>query len=171
MHLTVGWLLGTGERNRYFSSCCCSVAKSCLTLSTPVDCSMLGFPVLHYLWSLLKCISVDLMMSSNHLIFCQTPSPPALNLSQHQGLFQWVGSSNQVAQVLELQPQDQSFQLIFRADFLWDRVFDLLAVQRKFKSLLQYYNLKASIVWHSAFLVEEGMAECNHWNTWTMTFK
>ena len=39
-------------------------------------------------WTLLKLMSIELMMSSNHLIFCQTPSPPALNLSQHQGLFQ-----------------------------------------------------------------------------------
>ena len=46
------------------------------------------------------------------------PSPPALNLSQHQGLFQWVGSSHLVAKVLELQFQHQSFQWIFRVDFL-----------------------------------------------------
>ena len=46
------------------------------------------------------------------------PSPPALNLSQHQGLFQWVSSSHQVAKVLEL--QHQSFQWIFRIDFLYN---------------------------------------------------
>ena len=46
------------------------------------------------------------------------PSPPALNLSQHQGLFQWVTSSNQVTKVLEFQLQHQSFQWIFRADLL-----------------------------------------------------
>ena len=45
-------------------------------------------------------------------------SPPALSLSQNQGLFQWVGSSHQVAKVLELQLQHQSFQWIFRVDFL-----------------------------------------------------
>ena len=45
-------------------------------------------------------------------------SPPALNLSQHQGLFQWVGSSHQVAKLLELELQHQLFQLIFRIDFL-----------------------------------------------------
>ena len=47
-----------------------------------------------------------------------SPSPIALNLSQHQGLFQWVGSSHQVAKVLELQFKHQSFQWIFRVDFL-----------------------------------------------------
>ena len=46
------------------------------------------------------------------------PSPPALNLSQHQGLFQWVDSLHQVAKVLELPLQHQSFQWIFRTDFL-----------------------------------------------------
>ena len=45
------------------------------------------------------------------------PFPPALNLSQHQGLFQWVGFLNQVAEILELQLQHQSFQWIFRVDF------------------------------------------------------
>ena len=47
-----------------------------------------------------------------------TPFPPALNLSQHQGLFQWVGSSQQVAKVLEFQLQHQSSQYIFKVDFL-----------------------------------------------------
>ena len=46
------------------------------------------------------------------------PSPPALNLSQHRGLFQWVSSSHQVAKILELQLHHQSFQWIFRADLL-----------------------------------------------------
>ena len=46
------------------------------------------------------------------------PSPPAFYFSQNQGLFQWIGSLHQVAQVLELQFQHQSFQWIFRVDFL-----------------------------------------------------
>ena len=47
-----------------------------------------------------------------------SPSPPAFNLSQHQGLFKWVSSSHQVAKELEFQLQHQSFQWIFRTDFL-----------------------------------------------------
>ena len=47
-----------------------------------------------------------------------SPSPPALNLSQHRGLFKWVSSSHQVVKVLEIQLQHQSFQWIFRTDFL-----------------------------------------------------
>ena len=46
-----------------------------------------------------------------------SPSPPTFDLSQHQGLFQWVSSSHQVTKVLEFQLQNQSFQWIFRTDF------------------------------------------------------
>ena len=68
-------------------------------------------------WSLLKLMSIELVMPSNHLILCH-PSPPASNLSQHQGLFQSVGSSHQGAKVLELQLQHQPFQWLFQVDFL-----------------------------------------------------
>ena len=57
----------------------------------------------------------DAMQPSHPLL---SPSPPTFNLSQHQDFFQWVSSSHQVAKVLELQLQHQSFQWIFRTDFL-----------------------------------------------------
>ena len=104
--------------------------------------------------SLLKLMSVELMMPSNHLIFChQPPFPPAFNVSQYQGLFQWVDSLHQVAKVLELQlqqsPSNEYSELIFfRIDW-----FDLLAVQGTLKSLLQHHSSKASILWHSAFFM------------------
>ena len=63
-----------------------------------------------------------------------SPSPPAFNLSQCQGLFQWVSSPHQVVKVLEF--QHQSFQWIFRTDFLY--WFVLFAVQGTLKSLLQH---------------------------------
>ena len=81
-----------------------------------------------------------------------TPCPFAFNHSQHQGLLQWVGSSHQLAKVLELQLQHQSFQWIFRADFLRIDWLDLLAAQGTLKSLLQHY-LKASILWCSPFFM------------------
>ena len=85
----------------------------------------------------------------SHLLL--SPSPPAPNPSQHQGLFQWVNSSNQVAKVLEFQLQHQSFHwtprtISFRLDWL-----DLLAVQGTLKSLLQHHSSKASILRCSAF--------------------
>ena len=76
-----------------------------------------------------------------------------LNLGQHQGLFQWVSFLHQVAKILVLQFQLQSFQWIlglisFRIDW-----FDLFAVQGPLKSLLQHHSLKASVLRHSAFSV------------------
>ena len=68
-------------------------------------------------WSLLRLTSMESVMPSNHHILCCSLLP-ALSLSQHQGLFQWVGSSLEVAILLELQFQHQSFQWIFRVDFL-----------------------------------------------------
>ena len=68
--------------------------------------------------NLFKIMSIESVMLSNHFILWWNPSSSALNLSQHQGLFQWVSSSHQVTKVLEFQLQHQSFQWIFRTDFL-----------------------------------------------------
>ena len=81
-----------------------------------------------------------------------SPSPPAFKLAQHQGLFQWVSSSQQVAQGLEFQLQHQSFQWIFRTISFRMDWLDLLVVLGTLKSLLQHHSSKASILWHSAFL-------------------
>ena len=68
--------------------------------------------------SSLKLMSIELVMPSNHLIFYRPLSPPYFNLSQHKGLFKRVSSLHQVAKVLEFELQQQSFQWIFRTDFL-----------------------------------------------------
>ena len=82
-----------------------------------------------------------------------SPPPPAFNLSQHQGLFQWVSSSHQVAKVLEFQlnisPSNEYSGLIS----IWMDWLDLLAVHGTLKSLLQHYNSKASILRRSAFSI------------------
>ena len=70
--------------------------------------------------SLLKLLSTESVMPSNHLILCRGPSPPDLNLSQHQDLFKWVRSLHQVAKALEFQLQHQSFQCTPRPDLLKD---------------------------------------------------
>ena len=57
-----------------------------------------------------KLTSSESVRPSNHLVLCRSPSPPAFNLSQHQGLFQQAGSSHQVVKGLELQLQHRSFQ-------------------------------------------------------------
>ena len=91
--------------------------QSCLTLCDPMDCSMLGLPVHHQLPEFTQtCVHwVSDAIQASHLL--SSPSP-ALNPSQHQGLFQWVSSSHQVAKILEFQLQHQSFQWIFRTQWL-----------------------------------------------------
>ena len=88
---------------------------------TPMDCSTPGLPVYHQLPELLKLMSVELVMPSNHLSICPStpiPSSPSFNLSQHQSLFKWVISSHHMDKVLEFQLQRQSFQWIFWTEFL-----------------------------------------------------
>ena len=95
-----------------------SVTWSCPTLrphglqptpGLPVHNQPLEFTQTHVHW-LSDAIQPSQPLSS--------PSPPAFNLSQHQGLFKWVSSSHQVAKVMEFQLQHQSLQWIFRTDFL-----------------------------------------------------
>ena len=138
-----------------YCCCCCSVAKSCLTICDPMDCSMLAPLSFTISQSLLKFLSPESVMLSYHPLL---PPSPAFNLSQHQGLFQWVSSSHQVAKLLELQLQHESFQWIFRVISFRINWFHLLVVQGTLKSVLQHHNLKASILWHSAFL----MAQFSH---------
>ena len=88
----------------------------------------------------------------SHLL--SSPSPPAFNLSQHQGLFQWVSSSHQVARVLEFQLQQQSFQWTFRTDlethsgnwlahFHWQRALQSPAHRGQFLSTVNVLSLKS----------------------------
>ena len=95
-----------------------SVTQSCSILCDPMDCSTPGFPVHHQLpkFTQTHVHRVGDAIQPSHPL--SSPSPPAFNLSQHQGLFQWVNSSHEVAKVLEFQLQHQSFQWIFRTDLL-----------------------------------------------------
>ena len=131
----------------------CSVTKLCPTLWDPMDCSTPGFHVLHHLPEFARAhvhLVGDAIQQSHPL---SSPSPPALWISQHQGLFKWVSSLQQVAKVLEFQLQHQSFQWIFRVDFFRIDWFDLFAIQETLKSLFQYHSSKASILQHSAFFI------------------
>ena len=92
---------------------------SCVRLFvTPMDCRVSGFPVLHHLPEFAQthvCRVGDTIQPSHPLL---SASPSTLNFSQHRGLFKWIGSSHQVVKVLEYQLQHQSFQWIFKTDFL-----------------------------------------------------
>ena len=95
-----------------------SVAQWCLTFCNPVHGSTPGFPVHHQLLEFAQTHvpQVSDAIQPSHPL--SSPFPPAFNLFQHQGLFQWVNFSPQVAIVLEFQLQHQSFQWILRTDFL-----------------------------------------------------
>ena len=108
-----------------------------------MDCSMPGFSVLYHLpeFAQTRVHWVSDTSQSSHPL--SSPSPPALNLSHHEGLFQWVGSSHQVA-------EEYSGLIPFRIDW-----FDLLSLQGTFKHLLQNHNSKASVLWCLAlFMVQ-----------------
>ena len=108
-------LLPTFSLNTQFSSV---QSQSCPTLWDPMNCSTPGFPVHHQLSEFTQnhvhWVS-DAIQPSHPL---SSPFPPALNLSQHLGLFKWVSSSHQMAKVLEFQLQHQSFQWTPRTDLL-----------------------------------------------------
>ena len=117
-------------------------------LCEPMNCSTPGFPLLHYFLEFAQTHIHwvgDATQPSHPL---SPPSPPAFSLSQHQGLFQEVSSSHQVAKVLEfsfsISPSNKHSGLIsFRIDW-----FELQGLSRISSSTTV---LKASVLWHSAF--------------------
>ena len=122
--------------------CCCSFAKLCPTLCNPMVCSMPGFPILTISWNLLKFMSTESMMPSNHLIFCH----PLLLLPS---IFPSIRVfSNELALPImwlkywrcsfSISPSNEYSGLIsFRIDW-----FDLLALQGSLKSLLQHPTIQ-----------------------------
>ena len=134
------------QRSVQFSS----VAQSCPTLCDPMDCSTPGFPITNS-WSVLKCMSIILVMPSNHLILCC----PLLLLPS---IFPRIGvfSSDSVLHItwpkywsfsFSISPSNEySGPISFRIDWL-----DLHAVQGTLKSLLQHHSSKASMLRRSAF--------------------
>ena len=94
--------------------------QSCLTLCDPMDCSMPGLPVHHQHLEFTQTHIHQVGDATQPSLLLSSPSSPAFNLSEYQGLFQWVSSLYQVAKVLEFQLQHQSFQWTPRTDFLWD---------------------------------------------------
>ena len=130
-----------------------SGTQSCPTLCDLKDCSTPGFPVHHQLPELLKLMSIESVMQSNHLILCRPlllpPSIfPSLRVFSNESVLHirwpkyWSFS-------FSISPSHEYSGLIpFRMDWL-----DLLAFQRTLKSLLQHHSSKASILWHSDFFI------------------
>ena len=122
------------------SSRCCSVIKSCLTLCDPMDCSTPGFPILQYLMSLLKFMSIESVMPSNHLILCCTllllPSIfPSIRVFSSDSVLR-IGWPKYWSFSFSISPSKEYSGLIsFRMDWV-----DLLAVQGTLKSFLQHHS-------------------------------
>ena len=147
-----------------FNICCSSsVAQSCSTLCHPMDCSTPGFPVHYQIPELAQTHALwvnDAIQTSCPL---SSPSLPAFSLSQHQVLFQWVGSSHQWPKYwsfsFSISPSNEYSGLIsFRLDWC-----DLLAVQGILKSLLQHHSSKASILPCSAFFIVQFTSIHDYW--------
>ena len=120
---------------------------------TPMDCSTPGLPVHHQLLELAQTHvhGVSDAIQPSHPL--SSPSPPAFNLSQYQGLFQWVCLHIRCPKYwsfsFSISPSNAYSGLIsFRIDW-----FDLLAVQGTLKSLLQHHSSKASILWCLTFFM------------------
>ena len=143
--------------------CCCSVAKSYLTLCDHMDCRTPGFLFLHHLQGLLKLLSTELVMPLNHLIlYCPLLILPSIfpsirvfsNESDlHTRWPKYWGFSFSISPSIEY-----SGLISFRIDW-----FDLLAVQRTLKCLLQHQSSKASILWCS-----DSLRSNSHIRTWLL---
>ena len=145
---------------------CCSVTQSRPTLFDPMDCSIPSFPVLHYLleFSQTHVLWVSDAIQTFHSL---SPSSPfALNLSQHQDLFQWVSCSHHEAKVLKCPPQHQSFQWIFRVNFLC-RIFPfqgLITLQSKGLS-----RVFSTTIWkQQLFVIQPSLWSNSHIRTWLL---
>ena len=128
-----------------------SVAQSCPTLCDPMNRSTPGIPAHHQLLEFTQThvhrVS-DAIQSSHPL---SSPSPPALNPSQHQSLFQWVNSLHEVAKILEFQLQHHSLQRNPRADLLQNGLVGSPCSRRDSQESSPTPQFKSIILWRSAF--------------------
>ena len=141
--------------------CCCSASMSSLTLCDAMDCSMPGFPVLHYFLEFAQThVSwVGNAIQPSHPLF--PPSPFAFNLSQLQSLpvSQLFASGGQsIGASASSLSNKNSGMISLRIDW-----FDVLTVQGTLKSLLQHHNSKASVLWCLAFFMVQLTSLHDYW--------
>ena len=130
-----------------------SVAQSCPTLCDPINRSMPGLPVHHQLLELTQTHVPwvgDAIQPSHPLL---SPSAPTLNLSQHQGLSQWVGFSHQVARVSNGASASPSALPVNNQGWFPLGLTGLISLLSKGLSGVYHHNSKASILQHSAFFM------------------
>ena len=136
-----------------FSSHFSSVAQSCPNLCNPMDCSTPGFPVHHQLQSLIKLMSIESVVPSNHLILChplllQPSIFPSIRVFSNESVI-YIRWPKYWSFSFSISPSNEYSGLISLKTDWWD----LLAVQGTLKSLLQHHSSKASILRCSAFFI------------------
>ena len=141
-----------------------SVAQSCPTFCDPMNHSTPGLPVHHQLPEFTKTHVHwvgDAIQPSHSL---SSPSPPAPNPSQHQGLFQWVNSLHEVAKVLEFQPQHQCFQWTPRTELLYDGLVGSPCSPRDSQRVFSNTTVQK----HQFFSTQLSSQSNSHIPTWTL---
>ena len=143
-----------------------SVAQSLLTLCNPMDCSTPGFPVYHPSHSLLKCMSIESVMPTNHLIlYLSLLLPPSIFPSIRESVLPiwwpkyWSFS-------FSICPSNEYSGLIsFRIDW-----FDLLEVQGTLRSLLQHHSSETAILWCTALFIVQPSTYIHGYGKWLLWF-
>ena len=141
------------------------VAQSCPTLCNPMNHSTPGLPVHHQFLEFIQTHVHrvgDAIQTSHPLL---SPSPPAPDPSQHQGLFQWVNSVCEVAKVLEFQLQHQSFQWIFRTD--WSPLGWTGWISLQSKGLSRVFS-NTTVKKHQFFHAQLSSQSNSHIHTWPL---
>ena len=144
--------VGQTQKEKYHSQFS-SVAQSCLTLCDPMHCSTPGLPVHHQLPELLKLMSIESVMPSNHLILCRPllllPSIfPSIRVFSNESILHIRWPKYWSFSFIISPSNEYSVLISLRMDGL-----DPLVVQGTLKSLLKHHSSKASILWHSAFFI------------------
>ena len=141
-----------------------SSVQSRSTLCDPMNHSMPGFPVHHQLpeFTQTHVHRIGDAIQPSHPL--SSPSPPAPNPSQHQGLFKWVSSSHQVAKVSEFQFQHQSFQWIYRTNFLQDGLIRSPCSPRDSSTVFSNITVQK----HQVFGAQLSSQSNSHIHTWPL---
>ena len=139
-----------------------------------MNCSTPGFPVLHHLLEFVQVMSIESVISSNHLILCHRllflPSVfPSISVFSNDSslLIRSTKWPKYWSFSFSICPSNEYSGLIsFQVGW-----FDLLAVQRTFKSLLQHHSSTASILWHSTFFMVQFSHPHDCWKNHSLTIQ
>ena len=148
----------------FFFFYCCSVTQSSPTLCKPLDCSTPSLPVLHHFpeFTQTHVHSVGDAPQPSHPL--SSPSPPAFNLSQHQGLFQWVSSSHEVAKVLEVSAPPSVLPMNIQ-DWFPLELTNLISLQSK--GLSRVFS-NTTVRKHQFFSAQSSLWSNSHIHTWLL---